>query len=171
MRRFLAGQARQEALHAAVFQGAIAWLAPRHLSACPLLPALERYRALIEDAIRRGRFLETVLAEQVILEGLGEAILKRLEAGLVKRKAGFSRLRCILLHQEEAHHGFGCHVLERAMATGRTSSDALQLRALEYLTLTDAMVATLSELFVSIDEDPSAYASDAKRSLPAWLAR
>src|SRR5712691_8943519 len=109
MRRFLAGQARQEALHAAVFQGAIAWLAPRHLSACPLLPALERYRALIEDAIRRGRFLETVLAEQVILEGLGEAILGRIEAGLVKRKAGFSRLRRILLHQEEAHHDFGCH--------------------------------------------------------------
>src|SRR5712691_3038060 len=148
MRGFLSGQARQEALHAAVFRGAVAWLAPRHLGKCPVLLPLERYRTLLE-----------------------EAILKRLEAGLVKRKAGFSRLRCILLHQEEAHHGFGCHVLERAMATGRTSSDALQLRALEYLTLTDAMVATLSELFVSIDEDPSAYASDAKRSLPAWLAR
>ena len=118
-----------------------------------------------------GRFWETVLAEQIILEGLGEAILKRLEAGLVKRKAGFSRLRRILLHQEEAHHDFGCHVLERAMASGQTSSDALQLRAQEYLTLTDAMVATLSDLFASIDEDPSAYASDAKRSLPAWLAR
>ena len=171
MRSFLSGQARQEALHAAVFRGAVAWLAPRHLGECPVLPPLERYRTLLEEAIRTGQFWETVLAEQIILEGLGEAILKRLEAGLVKRKAGFSRLRRILLHQEEAHHGFGCHVLERAMASGRTSSDTLQLRALEYLTLTDAMVTTLSELFMSIDEDPSAYASDAKRSLPAWLAR
>src|SRR5712691_9711517 len=147
MRRFLAGQARQEALHAAVFQGAIAWLAPRHLSACPLLPALERYRALIEDAIRRGRFLETVLAEQVILEGLGEAILGRIEAGLVKRKAGFSRLRRILLHQEEAHHGFGLRVLERAIADGETSPEGLRLLGENYLALLDAMVVALSGLF------------------------
>ncbi|MEK7838298.1 MAG: hypothetical protein AAB328_09995 [candidate division NC10 bacterium] len=47
-RRFLAGQARQEALHAAVFQGAVLWLAPRHLGACPVLPPLDRFRALIE---------------------------------------------------------------------------------------------------------------------------
>ena len=33
MRRFLLGQARQEAVHAIVFQGAITWLAPRHLAA------------------------------------------------------------------------------------------------------------------------------------------
>lgn len=171
MRRFLLVQARQEYTHACVFHTAIAWLAPRHLGACPLLLPLERYRARLADAISCGKFIETVLAEQIILEGLGEAILRRLEAGLIKRKAGFSRLRRILLHQEEAHHNFGCRVLERAMASGQTSSDALRLRAQEYLALTDTMVATLSDLFVSIDEDPSAYASDAKRSLPAWLTQ
>ncbi len=169
MRGFLSGQARQEALHAAVFRGAVAWLAPRHLGDCPVLPPLERYRSLLEEAIRMGQFWETILAEQIILEGLGAAILKRLEAGLVKRKAGFSRLRRILLHQEEAHHDFGCHVIERAMASGQTSSDALRLRAQEYFTLTDAMVGTLSDLFVSIDEDPSAYASDSRNNLPVWL--
>ena len=40
-RRFLLSQARQEAAHAVVFQGAIAWLAPRHLGDAPFLPALE----------------------------------------------------------------------------------------------------------------------------------
>lgn len=170
-RRFLLVQARQEALHVAVFQNAVVWLAPRHLGDCPVLPPLERYRTLLEGAIRMGQLWETVVGEQIILEGLGEAILKRLEAGLIKRKAGFSRLRRILLRQEEAHHDFGCRVLDRAMASGQTSSDALQLRAKEYLALTDTMVATLSDLFVSIDEDASAYASDAKRSLPAWLTQ
>lgn len=169
MRRFLLGQARQESYHAVVFQGAIAWLAPRHLGACPMLPPLQRYRALVEDAISRGDLAETLLAEQIILEGLGEAILKRIEAGLVKRNAPFQRLRRILLHQEEAHHDFGHRALEQAIASGETSPDALRPRGQEYLALMDAMVTTLSDLFESIDEDPSAWASDAKNYVPTWL--
>lgn len=169
MGRFLMGQARQESYHAVVFQGAIAWLAPRHLGACPMLPPLERYRALVEDAISRGDLAETLLAEQIILEGLGEAILKRIEAGLVKRNAPFGRLRRVLLHQEEAHHDFGHRALERAIAGGRTSAEALRPRGQEYLALTDAMVTTLSDLFESIDEDPSAWASDVKGYAPTWL--
>ena len=169
MRRFLQRQARQEAYHAVVFQGAIAWLTPRHLGTCPLLPPLERYRALLEAAIRERNFAETLMAEQIILEGLGEAILTRIEYGLAKRKAAFGRLRRILLNQEEAHHAFGRRALDRAVAEGRTSLEALRPRAQEYLALTDAMVATLSDLFESIDEDPSAYAAEAKGYLPTWL--
>jgi hypothetical protein len=169
-RRFLAGQARQEALHAAVFHGAVAWLAPRRLGACPVLPPLERYRALIEEAIRERRFAETLLAQQIILEGLGEAILKRLEAGLVKRKAGFGRLRRTLLHQEEAHHAFGLRALEKAIQAGQTSPEALRDRAQEYLSAADAMVMALGDLFASIDEDTGAYIKDAKAALPQWLS-
>lgn len=168
-RRFLAGQARQEALHAAVFQGAVLWLAPRHLGACPVLPPLERYRALIEEAIGERRFAETLLAEQIILEGLGEAILKRLEAGLVKRKAGFGRLRRILLHQEETHHAFGNRTLERAMEADQAAPEALRERAQEYLAVADEMVMVLGDLFASIDEDADAYIKDARSSLPSWL--
>lgn len=70
-RRFLTTQARQEAMHAVVFRGAIAWLAPRHLGDAPFLPALEDYRRLLTEALERGDWLESILAEQVILEGLG----------------------------------------------------------------------------------------------------
>lgn len=168
-RRFLAGQARQETLHAAVFHSAVAWLAPRHLGACPVLPPLERYRALIEGAIRERHFAETLLAEQIILEGLGEAILKRLEAGFVKRKAGFGRLRHILLHQEEAHHAFGERALERAIAAGQASPEALRVCAQEYLSVADEMVMALRDLFASIDENAGAYVKDARSSLPVWL--
>jgi len=168
-RRFLLGQARQEAVHAVVFQGVITWLAPRHLCPSPLLPPLERYRALIDRAIRERNFVETLLAEQIILEGLGEAILARIEEGLAKRGAAFGRLRRILLRQEEAHHAFGCRALNRAIAEGRTSPAELCYRAQRYLVLTDAMVATFSDLFESIDEDPSAWATDARSYLPSWL--
>lgn len=88
-RRFLVSQARQEAGHALVFQGAIAWLAPKHLGDAPFLPPLETYRKMLDNALDRQDLLETLLAEQVILEGLGEAMLTRIEEGLAKRAAPF----------------------------------------------------------------------------------
>ncbi len=171
LRRFLLTQARQESMHAWVFQGAIAWLAPRHLGANPFLPALERYRALLCDALDRRDFAETLLAEQIILEGLGEAILSRIEAGLVKREAPLGRLRRVLLHQEEAHHEFGCRQLERLIEAGLASQDQLRARVPEYLGLTADMVTTLADVFASINEDADAWAKDVPRFLPAWLSR
>lgn len=168
-RRFLLSQARQEAGHALVFKGAIAWFTPKHLGGAPFLPALEEYRAMLHDALDRRDLLETYLAEQVILEGLGEAILTRIECGLIKRGAPFGQLRRILLHQEEAHHGFGCRMLERAMADGQIDADTLRQRALEYLALTDQMLLTLCDLFESIDEEATAWAQDVRKFLPEWL--
>jgi hypothetical protein len=170
-RRFLLSQARQEAVHAFVFQGAIAWLAPRHLGDTPFLPALEEYRKLLDDALARRDLLETFLAEQVILEGLGEAILTRIEEGLVKRAAPFRRLRRVLLQQEEAHYGFGRRMLERAMAEGWIDAETLRCLAQGYLALTDQMVLTLSDLFESIAEDPTAWANDVRKFLPEWLSQ
>ncbi|MBI3807095.1 MAG: hypothetical protein HY281_06220 [Nitrospirae bacterium] len=170
-RRFLLSQARQEAAHALAFQGAIAWLAPRHLGDTPFLPALEEYRQLLDDALARQDVLETFLAEQVILEGLGEAILTRIEEGLVKRAAPFGQLRRILLQQEEAHHGFGRRMLERAMAEGRIDAETLRYRAQDYLALADQMVLKLSDLFESIAEDPTAWAQDVRTFLPEWLSQ
>ncbi len=169
MQRFLASQARQELAHAWVFQGAIAWLAPRHLGGSPFLPALEGYRALLNDALTRRDLPETLMAEQLILEGLGEAILARIEEGLAKRNAPFGHVRRILLLQEEAHHDFGRRMLDRAFAAGTTSPDLLRARAQEYLALTDGMVSTLGDLFDSIDEDPRLYMERARGYLPAWL--
>ena len=170
-RRFLLGQARQEVAHAMVFQGAIAWLAPKHLGDAPFLPALEEYRKALNDALARNDLFETFLAEQVILEGLGEAILTRIEEGLVKRAAPFGRLRRILLQQEEAHHGFGRRMLERAMAEDRIDAEMLRRRAQDYLALTDQMVLALSDLFESIAEDPTAWAADVRKFLPEWLTQ
>jgi hypothetical protein len=104
-----------------------------------------------------------------ISERVGEAILTRIEQGLAKRAAPFGRLRRILLHLEEAHHGFGRRTLERAMAAGRVDAKALRCRAKRYLALTDQMVLALSDLFESIAEDPAAWAQDARNFLPEWL--
>ncbi len=169
-RRFLLGQAKQEAIHARVFQGAIAWLAPKHLGDTPFLPALEEYRKVLHDALARRDLIETFLAEQVVLEGLGEAILTRIEQGLVKRAAPFGPLRRILLKQEEAHHGFGRREIEQAIRRGETNVTDLRHRAQRYLILTDAMVLSLCDLFASIDEEATAWARDVRTFLPVWCS-
>ena len=135
------------------------------------MPALEEYRKLLDEALARQDVLETFLAEQVILEGLGEAILTRIEEGLVKRAAPFGRLRQILLQQEEAHQGFGRRMLERAVTEGRIDAQTLRCRAQDYLALTDQMILTLSDLFESIAEDPTTWAQDVRKFLPEWLNR
>lgn len=168
--RFLKSQARQEAMHAYVFQGAIAWLAPRHLGDAPFLPALESYRRKLDEAFARGDLFETFLAEQIILEGLGEAILRRIEAGLAKREAPFGRLRRILLQQEEAHHAFGERMIERAVAAGQADYEDFFAKAEDYVALTQTMVLTLADLFDLIDEDPAAWVNDMRTYLPEWLS-
>jgi len=169
-RRFLLSQAKQEAMHARVFQGAIAWLAPKYLRDSPFLPALEEYRRIVNDALARCDLTETFLAEQVVLEGLGEAILTRIEQGLARRAAPFGRLRRILLHQEEVHHGFGRRQIEQAIERGETDVKDLEQRAHRYLVLTDAMVFTLCDLFESIDEDATVWAQDVRAFLPDWCS-
>ena len=166
---FLQSQARQEAAHALVFKGAVAWLAPKPLGESLCLPAMEEYRKLLHDRFACNDLLDTILAEQVILEGLGEAILTHIERGLEKRAAPLGRMRRILLRQEEAHHGFGRRWLERAIARSETDVPALQRRAQQYLNLSDAMILDLGDLFDSINEDPAQWAADVRTFLPEWL--
>ena len=169
MRRFLLAQARQEAFHARVFQGAISWLAPRGISSAPSFLPMTRYRALLEDAIRRRDFPETLLAQQVILEGLGDVVLDRISAGMTERGMGFARLRRTLLNQEHAHHIFGLRRLEQLIDTGRASAASLRERGKEYLALTDTILSVHGDLFEAFDEDPIAYASAVRRHMPSWL--
>ena len=169
MKKFLAGQARQEGYHALAFQGAIHWLTPRYQPPTPVSDHMNQYRHLLESAIARKDFAETLLAEQIILEGLGEAILKKLEAGLVKRGAPFRRLRRTLIHQEEAHHQFGLRILSKMVSREEESYDSLSHRAEVYLPLAKTLLFSTQESFDSIDEDPQAYWDEFHQNLPIWV--
>ena len=169
MQTFLAGQARQERYHAFAVQGAIRWLTPKSSQSSSISDDMKQYRQFIEAAFVRQDFAETLLAEQIILEGLGEAILKKIEAGLVKRGAPFQRLRLMLSHQEEAHHQFGLRVLSKMIETTEESYDTLRQRTEKYLPLAKTMLFSAQDAFYSIDEDPQEYWDAFNRHLPAWL--
>lgn len=168
LQRFLAGQAKQEGQHALVFQLASRWLAPRGPQ-FQISHQMNQYRRLIMTALTRGDVAESLLAEQIILEGLGQAILQRLETGLLKRGAPFRKLRQRLLQQEEAHHGFGLRTLQRMLNDGHTSTDHLRELAPEYLELGKALLFSVQDSFYCIREDPHEYWEDFQRGLPVWL--
>ena len=169
MQTFLSGQARQEKFHALSFKWAIGWLAPRHVGPVPFLKPLEQYRQRLDAAIQQKNFIELLLAEQIILEGLGEGILKKIEVGLVKRRAPFQRLRRMLIHQEEAHHAFGNRALRRALDRQETTVEYLRDQAQDYLALAETMMTSVADLFEAIDEDPEEYITAFHEHLPPWL--
>ena len=169
MQTFLASQARQEGYHAIAFQGAIRWITPRLLHSPPISEHMNTYREVLKDAIDRQDFAETLVAEQVILEGLGGTILKKIEAGLVKRGAPFHKLRRMLIHQEEAHHQFGLRVLTNMLEQGEETYDSLNERIQKYLPLAKTLLFSTQDAFYAINEDPQDYWDDFQQQLPAWL--
>ncbi|MDT7044045.1 hypothetical protein [Candidatus Nitronereus thalassa] len=169
IRDFLKRQARQEAMHATIFRTTRKWIAPRQPDGSNTLKPFEDYRSLLCDSLDRKQFLESILAEQVILESLGEAILHKIEIGLQKRHAPFQRLRRMLLAQEAAHHGFGNHVLQRAVADHEITKEQLQEQAIPYLLLSQSMIMELHALFQEIDEDPQEFLDLQQQHLPPWL--
>ena len=169
MRKFLLGQARQEGYHALSFKWVIGWLAPRHVGEVPILKPFNQYAQRLHAALRHENFAESLLAEQIILEGLGEALLKKIETGLINRKAPFQKLRRILLHQEEAHHAFGIRSLQRTIDRQEISREQLIQQAQEYLVLAESMLWSVTDLFDAIEEDPKEYLAEFHRHLPGWL--
>lgn len=153
---FLRRRGRKASTHK-YFKRLSIWLAPRGINRSPGFVPIEHYRKLIQDAIRREDFTETLLAQQVILEGLGEVILNRISMGIHRRGLGFNRIRQLLMNQEHAHYQFGLRRLEQILASGDASAGMLRQRGREHLGLTDAMFDALADLFDSFDEDSAAY--------------
>ncbi len=169
MRRFLLMQARQEAFHKRLFDGAILYLAPRGIHRPPSLMPLERYHSLIERALHQRKLTETLLAQQVLLEGLGEVLLHRIDQGMTDRRMGLERLRRLVLAQEHAHHTFGQRRIERHISAEDDARESLRRHTEVYLLLIEQMFSDLLEFFEFFDEDPQTYLSDLRRSLPQWL--
>ena len=168
-RRFFQAQARQEALHRRVFEGAVLWLEPKGVGTPADLTHISAYRKLTESALGRGDLAETLLAQQVVMEGLGEAVLERVDKGLSARGFGFGALRRMLLRQEHAHHVFGVRQLKRLVCEDHVSRTQLRAQASIYQALSAEMLRAQAPLFAFFDEDPQVYAREARRDLPAWL--
>lgn len=166
--RFFRSQARQEAFHAHVFQGAIHFLSPRGV-AHRELPAMRRFHGLLDDATCRADFAETLLGQQVILEAVGEVLLEAVDSGLQRRGLGFRKLRRVILAQEAAHHAAGERLLNERLAADPDLKLRLANRATGYLELVDDLFAYGAPLFAAFAQDADEYRGRVFGKLPGWV--
>ena len=100
----------------------------------------DRYERRVQTAVDRGDFVEAVIATQVVLEALGEALLARLDAGLARHGAGLQSLRRRILAQEAAHHAFGRAQVAAWIADGTLAHADLARHLHDYRACARALV-------------------------------
>jgi len=165
--RFLRTQARQESAHALLFRTAADWLAPKQAFAPP--PALTGFGDRLQTALSRGDLTESLVASQIVLEGLGEQILARLNRGMDRHGIGFSRQRRLLLRQEQGHYAFGLRALEQQIRQERARIERVHELASDYLRRVYAITNQMGDVFAALDEDPTCYTDALLAGMPAWL--
>jgi len=165
--RFLNTQARQEASHAAFFRHAAEWLMPGH---CYKAPAtLQQYGKHLQRALDNNDLCDSLTGSQVVLEGFGEQIISRLNRGMDNHGIGFRHLRRILLCQEHSHYAFGLRMLQQQTVSEPAISGRIQSLAADYLQQVHGIIGEMSDVFVSLDEDPGEYCTDLLGNLPDWI--
>ena len=165
--RFLQTQARQESAHALLFRGAADWLAPKQWFTTP--PALRDFGDSLQRALSRNDLTESLVASQIVLEGLGEQILTRLNHGMDNHGIGFSRQRKLLLRQEQGHYAFGLRTLEQRLQTEYTRIEHVHELADGYIRLIQRISAEMADVFAALDENAADYTDGLIAGLPAWL--
>lgn len=163
-RRFLRAQVRQEALHAALFDGCA-----RSLGATPFEPDPQPYRdysASIAVLVAGRRYDESVVATQLVLEALGDAMLARLDAGLARHGDRLRELRRTIRRQETAHHRHGLALI--AAWDDDTIPERLRACALRHRALAVAMIAGGERAMRPFALAPADLEADLDARLPRW---
>jgi len=170
-KKFLNNQSRQEKFHGSVFKAGIGILAPRGVSGVPGKKQMIDYGRLVDEALQRGDALESLLAMQIILEGLGDVLVKRIDAGFELRGIGglCRRVRHLIVGQEDAHHAFGVNRFE-AYFDQREIPVYLLQRSQDYLGLLDELVISVSSMFACFDESVDDYMCEFYADLPICIA-
>lgn len=166
-RGFFARQARQEKHHAQVFRRVILCATPFAAAAVP--PGLKRFRSDLEAACNRRDQVESLVGQQVVLEGFGELVLFRMDRKFDQRGVGFRRVRKILLHQEQGHLAFGERVLRGLLESGAARLDRIQDTAARYLYQVDQILDELQPVFEVVDADCDGYKKELRQRLPQWV--
>ena len=166
-RRFLGVQARQEAAHASFYRRAADWLTPAHNYSIP--GSLRRYGTRLQQALNRNDLCDSLTGSQIVLEGFGEQIISRLNRGMDNHGVGFRRLRRILLRQEQSHYAFGMRMLRQQADSTPAAASRIPELAADYLQQVNDMVHEMSDVFISLEEDPDEYCSDLLATLPGWI--
>lgn len=165
-RQFFLRQAHQEQHHAKIFSRVVLCVTPR--GAGPVPPGLKAYRLRLEHACRRSDLAETLVGQQVVLEGFGELVLSRMNRKFDQRGIGFKRVRKTLLAQERGHHAFGHRMLRDLLVCGQVRSERVSQLTSDYLALVDRMLEELQPVFDVVGADAVCYRQELRERVIVW---
>jgi hypothetical protein len=163
MNHFLRKQSRQEKFHAGVFSSAIMWLTPKG-STNPARKQMQNYEQLLIRDLHSKNLLASIYGLQVILEGMADVALSRLNHGFEQRGDNYQKIRQTILMQEEAHHEFG---MQFTTINGNRQ-DAISMSE-PYLSTMHDIFIPLQPLFELFDEDSNDYLLEFYQKLPGCL--
>jgi hypothetical protein len=168
LKRFFSAQARHEQFHASLFLGAARRLAPDSAPQPEYKNGLTLYARSLDVAMSANRWDEVVIGQQLVLEGLGELVLQRLDREMSRRGLGFARTRCIVLKQERAHHHFGERWVKERLGSGQLSVIRAREVVEQFIGLADVVLADIAELLDGLETDPNSFRQAFHQRLPGW---
>ena len=165
-RQFFLRQSHQERHHASVFHRVVLCTTPRGAGTVPA--GLRNYRARLEQASRRNDIVETLVGQQMVLEGFGEVILNRMDKKFDQRRIGFKKIRKTLLAQEQGHQAFGHRMLRHLVESGEVELKKVHELISEYLVFIDHLLVELEPVFNTVGADPACYRRTLQQRLCNW---
>jgi hypothetical protein len=169
VRKFLMRQARHEQFHAFVFTRAAnvvasAIDAPAQV---PVPPVMELWRQQIFQAIQRKQLAESLLMQQVYLEGLGSVVLQQLDSDLAVVGDPLAGLRRLILRQEAQHHEFGLRILEQEIIANPDVTPRLEMLGRSLIAQAEELLEDLADTFAAADTPHHVFMSQLHAQLPS----
>ena len=165
MRKFFSTQSLQEKQHALVFNAAVQWLQPKKLNHMPH-NSLKQFEAKLNSALAQNRLRESIIAQQLLFEGLGEITLEKVSCGISDRGFGFQRIRKRILAQEHAHHRFGEKYLQQYLNANDTNIDQLTNDCKDYLEILRNLLNDMEPVLDYYNQTPVEFYSHLVNELP-----
>lgn len=157
LRRALQQQSKQEAMHAAGFEAALAYLGPAPAPEA-MLAALEQLNMRLLSDLAAGDLGSSMIGLQYVLEGLGSVALEPPPGDLARIGDKFVPLRDLVLHQEQAHRRLGEVWVPRLLdqATQR-QRERMECAGRDYAAIANDIVEAGLPLLADLTADHSHY--------------
>lgn len=167
--RFFAIQAKQERQHAFLFKHGVEWLTPKVSCRPQTIKGFDAFENKLDAALQKNRLAESIIAQQIILESLGEVTLEKISISMESKNLGLRRIRETMLMQERAHHQFGRRHVSALIQSPNINLPMLRRHCHEYLQIIQELLYELQSLFEYFHQDVSAYYLYVYSELPSPL--
>lgn len=168
MRKFFITQAHQERQHAIIFNVASCYFQPKRFQHIGNT-GLDIFEKKLAEAIHRNQLAESIVAQQLLFEGLGEITLKKVSQGIEDRGLGFQRIRKTILHQEKAHHQFGKRHFHHILTAPEFDNQIIAKQCKEYLEILQQTLLEIEPILQFYHQDSHKFYTQLYDDLPAQL--